>query len=246
MTFDRPENELWVEPATQTVLVQLRELILSGALETGTRLRAEALAARLGVSRTPIRSALAILAGEGLVEYQANRGYMVRQQTVELVIKAIEAYATLQSAAARAVAGRPDRVSTIRQLGMIHDELGAIIRDNSWSLDQEKSWFESNYAFHRTLLHAAENPFLRSAIRMTIVYPVFSDILRFGPVAERVHPELREIPKTVPDYAISAQFDQGRLLVRLGDGDGERAAALMYEHAVSNRDRILRALATTD
>lgn len=246
MIAHRLENELWVEPATQTVLVQLRELILSGSFESTTRLRAEALASRLGVSRTPIRSALAILAAEGLVEYQANRGYMVREHSVEHVIAAIEAYAPLQAAAARAVALLPDKASILRQLGAIQRELGTLLRDNKWSPDREKAWFESYYAFHRTLLHASGNPFLRTAIRMTIIYPVFSDILRFEPIAVHVRSELREVPELTPDYAVSAHFDHDRLLVRLGDGDADRSAALVYEHILSSRDRILQAIGAGD
>ena len=57
---------------------ELREAILGGRLEPGTRLRAEALAERLNTSRTPVREALVLLAREGLVEIAPRRGASVR------------------------------------------------------------------------------------------------------------------------------------------------------------------------
>jgi GntR family transcriptional regulator of vanillate catabolism len=52
----------------ETVLIQLRDLILRGEFEPGQRLAEQQLAERLGRSRTPVRAALAALEGEGLVE----------------------------------------------------------------------------------------------------------------------------------------------------------------------------------
>ncbi|MBQ4071560.1 MAG: GntR family transcriptional regulator [Clostridia bacterium] len=61
----------------EKVYLELEEEILSGALERGAPLSEMALSARLGVSRTPIRSALRRLAEEGLISMSANRGATV-------------------------------------------------------------------------------------------------------------------------------------------------------------------------
>src|SRR4051795_11205129 len=55
----------------------LREQILAGDLEPESRLHQEGISAELGVSRTPVREAIARLAAEGLVELLANRGARV-------------------------------------------------------------------------------------------------------------------------------------------------------------------------
>ena len=69
----------------ERVLASLRELILAGDLEAGARLAEADLAARLGVSRTPVREALTRLGAEGLVEHVPNRGARVASwSTAEL------------------------------------------------------------------------------------------------------------------------------------------------------------------
>jgi len=56
---------------------QLREAILSGQFSVGERLRQEDLAARFGVSTTPVREALRVLEAQGLVRYETDRGVAV-------------------------------------------------------------------------------------------------------------------------------------------------------------------------
>ena len=107
-TMDEPEQEdtladpQQTEPATHSVLMRLREMIVTGKIAPDSKLRAEALATLLDVSRTPIRSALAVLSAEGLVKYSVNRGYTVRAVTVGDVFDSIEVRATLEGMAARA------------------------------------------------------------------------------------------------------------------------------------------------
>ena len=58
----------------ERVYEDLRALIIGGEYAPGERLRAEALAARFGTSRTPVREALMLLEGDGLVEIEPRRG----------------------------------------------------------------------------------------------------------------------------------------------------------------------------
>src|SRR3954463_16118835 len=61
----------------------LREMILEGKLEPGSRIAEAGLCRQLGVSRTPLREALKVLAAEQLVELLPNRGAMVSRVTLE-------------------------------------------------------------------------------------------------------------------------------------------------------------------
>ena len=70
----------------ERVYLELEDEILSGALPKGTALGEVALSERLGVSRTPVRSALHRLNEDGLVESVANRGSVVVGVTGEDII----------------------------------------------------------------------------------------------------------------------------------------------------------------
>ncbi|MQY10090.1 HTH-type transcriptional regulator McbR [Streptomyces sp. RB5] len=65
--------------AQQFVLAEVRSAITSGRLKPGAPIRQDALAARLDVSRVPLREALKTLEGEGLVEHKVHRGYFVTE-----------------------------------------------------------------------------------------------------------------------------------------------------------------------
>src|SRR5690606_29433872 len=73
------------EPHTSTELAmrKLREAILSGELLPNDKLHQDRLAEMLGISRTPLRAALTTLAQTGLVTYESNRGFAVREFSFE-------------------------------------------------------------------------------------------------------------------------------------------------------------------
>lgn len=71
MTFSRPMT------AQEAVLGELRRMFADGRLLPGERIVQDQLSAELGVSRVPLREALKILEGEGLVHYAAHRGHVV-------------------------------------------------------------------------------------------------------------------------------------------------------------------------
>jgi DNA-binding GntR family transcriptional regulator len=84
----------------------LRERILAGVAAPGEPVRQDALAAELGVSKIPLREAMARLEQEGLLRSEANRGYFVRELSAD---EAREVYALrlrLEPAAAAAAAAR--------------------------------------------------------------------------------------------------------------------------------------------
>jgi DNA-binding GntR family transcriptional regulator len=66
-----------VPRASAATAERLRDLILDGAIEPGAEVRQEELARELGVSRTPLREALRLLEGEGLVEARPHRSIVV-------------------------------------------------------------------------------------------------------------------------------------------------------------------------
>src|SRR3954454_7166098 len=99
-----------VEPESHSqtlrALLRLRQLLLAGEYATGTRMSELPLVERLGVSRTPVRMALAILEHEGLLEILPTGVYSVRSFTRADVDDAIELRGILEGTAARFAAER--------------------------------------------------------------------------------------------------------------------------------------------
>lgn len=92
--------------AQQFVLDELRRAITGGELQPGTPIRQDALAERLDVSRVPLREALKILEGEGLVVHQAHRGYFVAELSLADLSEVYRIREILEAEAVRAAAVR--------------------------------------------------------------------------------------------------------------------------------------------
>jgi DNA-binding GntR family transcriptional regulator len=79
---DRPKIVPIRRPSLhEEVVSRVRDMIVEGRLAAGTRIHEGRLCEQLGVSRTPLREALKVLATEGLVELLPNRGAVVREVT---------------------------------------------------------------------------------------------------------------------------------------------------------------------
>lgn len=227
------------ETTTHTVLSKLRELIVTGKIAPETRLRAEALAEQLDVSRTPVRSALALLAAEGLVSYSVNRGYTVRAVTIRDVFDSIEVRAALEALACRISIDRGWSAEDLDWLAANVRQSRAIVDRGDWSEALEFEWYELNWIFHRTIHHATHNMVLRNSIRMTVIYPVFGDVARVCPsVAAHVPQRFRQLSTTTPDHIHASQLDHERLLEAIVRGDSAEAGRLMSDHVLATKVRL--------
>ncbi|MCW5954497.1 MAG: GntR family transcriptional regulator, partial [Propionibacteriaceae bacterium] len=104
--------------------LQIRDDILKGVFPVGERLLETTLAARYGVSRTPVREALVALQQDGLIERMKD-GFRVRTGTPEDVIEIYEARIALESAGAAAAARRRSDLDLAR-LGALHERAGSV------------------------------------------------------------------------------------------------------------------------
>src|SRR5215207_2389009 len=75
------------EGLSRNIAEQLKELIYGGEFKAGDRLNEAALAVRMGTSRGPIREAIRILAGTGLVNAVMNRGVFVREVSIREMLE---------------------------------------------------------------------------------------------------------------------------------------------------------------
>ena len=95
-------------PLRSLVSDELRRLVITGELPPGTRIVEDRLAARLGVSRNPVREALQALAAEGFVDILPRRGAVVAQVTQAEAEDLFDVRAALEPLAARLAARRSD------------------------------------------------------------------------------------------------------------------------------------------
>ncbi len=145
-----------VEPIRRTLLhdelaARLRTLIQEGDLAPGEKLAEQELCDRFGVSRTPLREALKVLAGEKLVEIVPNRGARVVRLTIADLEEVFPVMGALEALAGElACAKITDRqITGIRRL---HKDM--VKHHRAGNLPE---YFRVNEAIHDTILQAANN-----------------------------------------------------------------------------------------
>lgn len=142
----------------------LLEAIDSGALPPGARLRETELAARFGISRTPVREALKRLEAQGLVSHEPHHGAVVARLDYDQMSELYVLREVLEGTAARLAAqhATPTEIEVLRDMAE---------RDHALT-DDPPALARSNKAFHRQLHLSAHNRFLNQALesmRMSLV-----------------------------------------------------------------------------
>ena len=133
----------------QEVAELLRQRIFNRELEPGSWIDELKLAEEYGISRTPLREALKVLATEGLVTMKVRRGAYVTEVSERDLADVYHLLALLESDAAGVVATE----ATAAQL----KELQSLHRELEKSVGQREKFFELNEAFHMRLLAIADN-----------------------------------------------------------------------------------------
>jgi DNA-binding GntR family transcriptional regulator len=108
--------------AAETAYAVLREAIVSNILKPGTRLRADELAKKLGVSKTPVREALRKLQAEDLITLQPGNALTVKSISEEQLFEMYYTREALEGMAARLAAENAAALD-VAKLRAIHDEM---------------------------------------------------------------------------------------------------------------------------
>lgn len=213
----------------QAIVHQLREKILNGELSPGQRLVEAQVAERLGVSRTPLRYALSILAAEGLLERSGARGYVVRRFGVDDVLDAIDVRGVLEGLAARSVAERGVTPELAQALADCLQRLDALFVPGSLSDDDVREYARLNGQFHTLITEAAGNAALNSALAL-------NDRIPFVSAATVVFDEVaKEQQRAMLLYAQRQHHAIASALLR---GEGARVEGLMKEHTQISKDSL--------
>ena len=143
------------QSTTEQAADAVRHAIFSGRLLPGMPLREAAVAAELGVSRSTLREAARILASEGLVRYQMNRGIVVADVTGPDAADIYAARAAVELAAADALTGHRDPAVYANLAGLVEQIERAFGRGDAAAV------LDGDRLFHATLVAATASPRLR-------------------------------------------------------------------------------------
>jgi DNA-binding GntR family transcriptional regulator len=213
----RPEELLRVVSVPERVYDILRDRILAGELEGGTRLHQENLSTQLGVSRTPIREAITRLAAEGLVELLPNRGARVAEVSIADIRAAYEARLGIEPFAARLAAERRPAAALKTMRAAIAEQQRA---------RSPRTTYNAIRKYHLAAVEAAGNPHL---VR-------FAESLWSGRIG--LHVYLRQLS---PEMLAGDLEEHQAILGAVERGDGAAAERLVREHIAESLDRLLGA-----
>lgn len=146
---------------TETLRLQIADEIVSGVLAPGTPLDEQELAARFGVSRTPVREAIRQLSASGLVSVRPHRGAVVALPTPAQLNDMFEAMAELEALCA-GMAARNMTVADRRGLEALHDDLRLLVHEGN-----PTRYHEKNEAFHAAIYSGSHNGYLAELTLMT-------------------------------------------------------------------------------
>lgn len=213
--------------SSQTVkaTLGLRQMLFDGQIQPGERLAELALVERLGVSRTPLRLALARLEREGLLEAIPGGGFAARAFTWRDVDDAIELRGVLEGIAARFAAERlddPERLEAVR--GTLA-RLDAIVHDEA--PDAVLSYASLNDELHAQLIALAGSDLVSRHFGFLTALPFA------GPAGGLIASQLqsREWRETL----VVAQHQHRAIVEAVAAREGRRAEELAREHARLSR-----------
>jgi DNA-binding GntR family transcriptional regulator len=151
-----PNNDLAAERTTlhDEVAGKLREIIYNGELAADSRVDEKHLCERLGISRTPLREAIKVLAREGWVYLVPNRGARVARLKPEDIDEIFPIMGALESVAGEA-ACRYITKEGITEIRALHYQMAL-----HHTRGERSEYFNLNQQIHENILEAANNPSL--------------------------------------------------------------------------------------
>ncbi len=209
-----PNHLGMVQPALyEQVAERLRSRIYAHELVPGSWIDEQKLAEEYGISRTPMREALKVLASEGLVQLKPRRGCYVTQLSEEDLDEIFPVMALLEGRIAFE-ATKKATSTDINALAAIHKRL-----EKSAKQSDIDGFFEANQDFHQALQRYAGNRWLQKAIE---------DL--------RIMLRLTRRDSLRVDGRVTQSLEEHRvILAAIQNHDADLASTLMHDHLLSGR-----------
>jgi DNA-binding GntR family transcriptional regulator len=206
----------------------LREAILAMDVyraDADLRLDEQSLATALGVSRTPVRQALARLEHEGLVQIVPRRGVFIVRKSKSEITEIIRAWAALESMAARLLCER----ATDEEIGSLRELFSAFVDDDELRLHLNE-YSEANLRFHQRIIELSRSPVITDLVAGLLVHV---RAIRGRMIGE-------------DDRAERSIVDHMHIIEALEARDAQLAERLVREHALDLADHVERTAARLD
>ncbi|WP_431283604.1 GntR family transcriptional regulator [Humitalea sp. 24SJ18S-53] len=203
-------------PLQEEVATTLRDLITQGVIPAGARLNELALCAQFGLSRTPLREAVRVLAGEGLVELVPGRGAVVRRLSVKDVADSLTVLKSLEMLAGR-LACETASDEAVARVAALHDAMM-----ERYAARDRLSYFKLNQAIHSAIVALPGNA--------TLIWA--HDAIQ----ARMKH--IRFIGNAGPDKWAAAVAEHEEMVRSLKARDGEALATVLALHLDRTLERV--------
>lgn len=205
------------------VTARVRDMIVDGRLPSGSAIPELELARQLGISRTPLREALKVLASEGLVELLPRRGAMVKVFTARDAQDMLAMIALLEEHAGRqAVNASEAEVAAILEL---HEQMRV-----HYARRERPEYFRLNQEIHNAIVRATGNATL------AMLHGILRTRMR----------RIRYIGNQAPEQWSAAMAEHEAIIDALRARDGERLAHLLRAHLDNTWPRISAVMETPD
>lgn len=136
----------------------LRELIISGELQEGDKIKEDELCSSMGISKTPLREALRVLSVEGLIKLVPNRGSFVSTPTFEEIREMFDVMSVLEGICARAAVKKMS-AKDLAALEKLHDKL-----EKNFKRRAQREYIRINNQFHAFVQEMAGNRTLNQIV----------------------------------------------------------------------------------
>lgn len=210
------------KPLRDVIFDAIREAIITGELKPGERLMEVQLAAKMGVSRTPVREAIRKLELEGLVNMLPRKGAHVANLSVKNIMDVLEVRASLDSLATELAAARmtPDELAELKQVQA--QFVGSVEKDHLQGL------IKKDIEFHEVIYRASRNEKL-----IQIANNLREQVLRFRIIYLKDHGNPREVMK-----------EHDEIIEAIISKDGEKAQTAAKNHIRKQEQAIIKAVAS--
>ena len=204
-------------------------MILQGKLCAGQRVAEAPVAERLGMSRTPVRQALPVLAQEGLLVEHKTRGYVVKETSTTDILDAIDLRGAIEGLAARRVAEQGASRSLCCALRQCLADGDEVLKKGHIEECDEAAYASMNGRFHDLIVREAHSPMIEQVLERIARIPF-------------VAPQALAFDRTNLDRMYEMLFYAHRqhhfIVAAIERGEGGRVEALMREHANPVKDSL--------